>query len=271
MSGFWAKIRQLLTVDLALLPVLTVVLLGAFISTLVVYSYTKNAVQHLAQGQMTHDLKLLNYEVSAQTKNMITQSKFISHDGVLRLALEDSYLGRSARVVAQRKLADYVAGGLFEHFYLMDMHGVIVLASNSALEGVLNISDRQYYKQARAGQPTLETVLSSRVSKRPILVSSHPLRKPDGTMVGVLVAISDTNTFAKDVLTNVRIGKSGQGYILGAGGLPLAQPDWAANDEFLPGEVAKEITEKADGTTSVRYLRKGAWRTCVALRNEITG
>ncbi|MDQ7836162.1 MAG: ATP-binding protein [Humidesulfovibrio sp.] len=271
MTTLWARAQRRLAFDRPLMPVLSVVLIGAFISTLVVYLNTKNAVERLAQSQTTQSLKLLDQQISAQVRDMVTKSRLVSQDGVLRLALEDSYIGRSAKVAAQRKLLGYMEDGLFERFYLMNMHGVIVLASNPALAGVLNISDREYYLQAKAGHPYLETIPVSRVSKRPILVASHPVRGPDGAVVGVLVAISDTNTFAKDVLAQMRIGNSGGAYILGPADVLVAQPSWAADGQFAPGPVARELIANAGADSFFHFDRQGAQRVCVAQRNQITG
>jgi len=271
MSSLRTKIHAWNSFDRPLLPVLTVVFIGVFISTLVAYIHTKDSLETLVQGQMAQNFRFIDHEINIQVRELVTQSRLVSQEGVLRLALEDSYLGRSARIAAQRRLAGYIEDGFFERFYLMDMKGDILLASNPDLAGVLRVSDRRYYLQARAGHPALETISRSRVSKRPILVSSYPILGPDGEVLGVLVAIADTANFLREILANVRIGQRGGGYVLDHDGAMLAQPDWAADGDFTPGGFVKKSLESSDGAEVVRFARQGAQRLAIARKNEATG
>jgi len=210
--------------DRYLAPVLTTVALGVLITTLVAYFYTKNTVEDLAQGQIVQTLSFLDREIDLQARDMTMQTQLVAQEDVLRLALDDSYLGRSARAAAQRKIEIYVRSGAFERVYLMNAKGVLVLASDPTLVGTLNVSDRAYFTQAIAGHPTLETIPVSRVTGRPILVASTPLRSPDGVILGVVVGIVHTDAFAREMLDDSRIGKSGGAYIMTPEGAVLGAP-----------------------------------------------
>lgn len=257
--------------DRYLAPVLTAVALGVLITTLVAYFYTKNTVEHLAQGQIGQTLNFLDREISLQARDMSSQINLVAQEDLLRLALEDSYLGRSARVAGQRKLETYVRNGSFDRLYLMDNMGQMVMSSNPILTETLDISDRDYYIKARAGHPTLDTEPVSRVTGRPILVAATPLRGPNGAVLGVVVGITHTETFAKPMLADSHIGKTGGAYIMTAQGEVLGSPTWAAFDSIGPGGHAAELVINAPTGAIHRFIRDGERRMCLSRRNEATG
>ncbi|HWR04098.1 MAG TPA: PAS domain S-box protein [Humidesulfovibrio sp.] len=257
--------------DRYLAPVLTAVALGVLVTTLVAYFYTRNTVESLARGQIIQALAFLDREITLQARDMTTQTNLVAQEDELRLALEDSYLGRSARVAAQRKMEGYVRSGTFERVYLMNSRGELVLSSDPTLTATLNVSDRNYYTQAMAGHPTLDTVAVSRVTGRPILVSSTPVRGPDGIVVGVVVGILHTETFARAMLNDSRIGKSGGAYILNMEGVLLATPAWAAPNDFGTGAHTAELLASVATGATHHYTRGDNRRMCLTRRNETTG
>lgn len=257
--------------DRYLAPVLTTVVLGVLITTLVGYFYTKSTVEHLAQGQIGQTLNFLDREINLQARDMTNQINLVAQEDVLRLALEDSYLGRSARVAAQRKLEAYVRNGSFDRVYLLDNMGQMLMASNPLLPGSLDVSDRQYYIKALAGHSTLETEPVSRVTGQPILVASTPLRSPEGTVLGVVVGLTHTETFAKPMLNDSHIGRTGGAYIMTARGEMLGSPTWAAFDSIGPAGHVAELVVNASSGSIHHFTRDGEPRMCLSRRNEVTG
>jgi PAS domain S-box-containing protein len=263
--------------DRYLAPVLTTVALGVLITTLVAYFYTKKTVEELVQGQIIQTLNFLDREINLQARDMTMQTNMVAQEEVLRLALEDSYLGRSARAAAQRKLEIYVRSGAFERVYLMNPKGVLVLSSDPSLAGTLDVSDRRYFTQAIAGHPTLETVPVSRVTGRPIMVTSTPLRSPDGAILGVVVGIVHTDAFARDMLNDSRIGKSGGAYIMTREGMVLGAPAWGVPGIFGVGtdkgqlESLQTLLANAETGEIHHFERDGRRRMCITRSNTATG
>ena len=60
--------------------------------------------EEMAGAQMVQALELLDRDVSGRVHDIARRTVLVSQEEVLQLALEDSYLGRSARVSAQRRL-----------------------------------------------------------------------------------------------------------------------------------------------------------------------
>lgn len=260
-----------------LAPVLSIVAAGVLVTTLVAYFYTRATVENLAQGQISQALSFLDREISIQARDMVMQTNLMAQEDVLRLALEDSYLGRSARVAAQRKLDIYVRNGAFDRVYLMDLKGRLLMASDPALPKTLNIADRRYFTQAAAGHPVLETLAVSRVTGRPTLVTSTPLRDPGGSVLGVVVGLVSIDGFAREMLNDSRIGESGGAYIMNSEGVVLGAPAWAAPGAFgvrtVNGQAAshaKELLASARQGTVLRFTRDDHRRMCFSRLNETT-
>jgi C4-dicarboxylate-specific signal transduction histidine kinase len=260
-----------------LAPVLSIVAVGVLVTTLVAYFYTRATVENLAQGQITQALSFLDREITMQTRDMVMQTNLMAQEDVLRLALEDSYLGRSARVAAQRKLDAYVRNGAFDRAYLMNLRGRLVLASDQTLTEHLIISDRRYFTQAAAGHHVLETLTVSRVTGRPTLVSSTPLRDPGGSVIGVVVGLISIDAFAREMLNDSRIGQSGGAYLMNRDGAVLGTPGWAAPGAFgvraANGQAAshaQQLLANARQGGVFRFTRNGARRMCISRLNETT-
>lgn len=257
--------------DRLLAPVMTAVFLGLVLMSVVAYVQTRDTVEELAKGQTTQAASFLDREITQQVKDMVSQTFLLTQKDMLRLALEDSYLGHAARGSAQRELEAHVRSGAFTRVYLLNRQGVIIVASDQRLAGVHDVSDRLYFRRALSGKPTLETVPVSRISNRPILVASAPLRGPDGAVVGVVAGIMETDIFARELLAQARIGTSGGAYFLNADGLPLAAPPWASPKHFDPGRHTEEILSAAAGSGSLHYIHPEGPRLCAVRRNEASG
>jgi len=271
MRRLWGAFRLRLALDRHMLPVLLAVFLGAGVSTYLAYTYTRNAVEDLARNQIRLCLDFLDHELTIQVSNLAAEARLLSQERVLRLALEDSYLGSSARVAALRKLERYTKDRLFENVFLMNMQGAILLSAVSGRDGKLDLSDRDYYLQAREGRPHLQTITDSRVSKLHVLVASHPVFSMDETVIGVLVTSATTSDFGRGLLDMTRIGRNGGGFILARDNTLLALPSWAQEADLGQGGLTDAILSAARDGRLARYHRHGHDRLCVARVNQLTG
>jgi PAS domain S-box-containing protein len=123
-----------------------------------------------------------------------------------------------------------------------------------------------------SGRATVQTVSTSRVSGRPVLTTSAPIRTPDGVVVGVVAGLMETDLFARDLLAKVRIGTSGGAYFLNQDGVMLARPLWANAGHFDPGQHASDIILAANaGDGMLRYAHPEGSRLCAYRRNEACG
>jgi PAS domain S-box-containing protein len=266
------RLAKGLPLDRHLMPVLTVVFVGVLLSTLLAYFYTKNTVEGLALGQTTQTLSFLDREVSARIKEMRYDLRLWSQEDVFRLALEDNYLGQSAREAAQRRLNGRAMDNELDRVFLIRSNGDILLTSGpEVVQRVVTVKDRKYFSMAMTGENALDTVPSSLYSGRPILVAAAPIKGPDNTVSGVLASGIDTERFAREALKGVSIGKSGIGLVLNHEGVVLAASARYTPGEALDKDYQAKVLESLDTSKIVLCRSNGHERMVVARTNEATG
>ncbi|WMW66888.1 ATP-binding protein [Nitratidesulfovibrio liaohensis] len=255
---------------------LTAVFIGVLVISGVAYRYTRGAAEEMAGAQMVQALELLDRDVSGRVRDIARRTVLVSQEEVLPLALEDSYLGRSARVSAQRRLDAFVQVGGFSHLLLADRTGTVVLSTLPLGETRLNISDRDTFRSAMRGVSTLELVERSRLTGGPVLVTAEPVRGSDGGVAGMVAAVTAMDVFARDILDSVHLGAAGGAYILSGTGQLLARPAWAGPDDFSPDARLLEMLRKVDGAgqgvslTPQAVQRAGRQRLITFRRNAPT-
>lgn len=94
-------------------------------------------------------------------------------------------------------------------------------ADGKATNGA-DVSEREYFKQAMAGNTYLSSTLVSTVDGKVIMIISAPIAR--GSQKGIVYAKLDCNTFSK-MIDDVSIGKSGYGFVVDKEGKYLAHPD----------------------------------------------
>lgn len=260
-----------LRVNRHLAPVLTAVMLGVLVSTLVAYYYTKRTVERLAQGQIIQSMNFLDREVSGHARELLTQSGIMAQEEVLRLSLEDSYLGHSARVAAQRRLEGYVSGGAFERAFLVGRDGWQALSADPKLRRRFNYSKREYFQKAMRGMASLATVPASLVTGEPIVVAATPLRDQDGHVNGMAAGVVSTAAFARETLRHLELGQRGGAYLLSDKGALLAKTGWTPRAGKDPGAELRELRQGSAEGVLHRHRVDGQTRLCLSRRNETTG
>lgn len=270
-------LRDRFTLDRLVFPVLSVVAAGVLITTTVAYLYTKATVTDLAHGQIAQALAFIDREVCMQARDMVMQTESIAREEVLVLALENSYIGRSARASAQRKLDAYIRNGTFDQVFLFNLEGEAILAGDPSLAGRVNVADRRYFSEAAAGRAALETVVVSRSTGKPSLVMASPLRAFDGTVVGVVAGVTNIETFAKAILEGSHIGRTGGAFITDTDGVVLGLPAWLSAGSlglhegggFSDAHVAA-LKQSAETGEVYRFTRGGNHRASYSRLNGAT-
>lgn len=169
-----AKLLSGLSLNRHLAPVLTVVFAGVLVSTLVAYFSTRATMAGLALGQARQTLGFLNREIGTRVSQLASRLELWSQEELYALALEDSFLGESARTEAARRMAARVAGSSFDRVFLVRPNGEIVTASNPDMMGRFTVGDRGYFQKALAGKVNMETLAAGRHSNVPMLVIAAP-------------------------------------------------------------------------------------------------
>lgn len=126
-----------------------------------------------------------------------------------------------------------------ESLILADVHGKALLTSSSDAPK-LDVQDREYFQQALLGNEAISEVIVSRETNRPVVAVAQPLRQ-NGRITGVLIGTIVFDNIAAPA-AEVKVGKSGYGYMIDSTGLIVSHPDQnKVLKESLDGNNNKEL------------------------------
>lgn len=134
---------------------------------------------------------------------------------IARLADPERSKEDKAAIINQR-----IEDHSFEGGYLIDSNGVDILTG-------VDLSDRDYYKEAMKGVTYISTPAYSEVTGRVSYVVAAPLWEggiPHTTPVGVIAYIPN-GEFLNDVMRSIKIGKNGTAFMLDKNGITIADID----------------------------------------------
>jgi len=255
----------------ALLPLLTTVFIGVLLSTLLAYFYAKKTVTDLALGYTEQALIYLDGEVDAQIDRTAFNLDNWSREDVFHLALEDSYLGVSARKAALERLQARVRGSAINRIFLANPEGKVILASDPGMMGKFAVGDRKYFQRAMAGELAFQTIVSGRFSGHPILVAAAPLKDIHDRSIGVLVAVLDVASFTDNAVKKIRERQNYAVFILDQSGRELAATSPGDVGAAWPAELMAMVTESSKSDESLEINKNAEARMLQAKYNARSG
>ncbi|MFP5239669.1 MAG: cache domain-containing protein, partial [Acidobacteriota bacterium] len=253
-----------------LVPILFLVFLGMLLITATSYFHTKQAAEEMAVGQMSQALDSLNRDVSGKVQSLRGNLALWSQEDVFRLALADSYLGRSARQAAERRLSGRLVRDYYDRAILARPDGLVVASSDPAGTATVKVLERDYFKRSLKNEVVTSTIQKSYYSGKPVMVVSSPVQGQDKQAAGVLALVVDIGRLSHEILDSIRIGKSGGAYLLDEANQPLGTPSWGHAGQFHPGDEAARRLRAANGAGVVRYRNAQTERMAVATVNPDT-
>jgi methyl-accepting chemotaxis protein len=151
---------------------------------------------------------------------------------------------------------------------VLDVNGEVVFGDDPKAKG--NFADREYFKKAISGEPTLAEPLISRITNKPVFMAAAPL-KSGGKIIGIIYARVDLGRFSKDIVEPVKVGQSGYAFMISKAGVVFSHPDPNQVLKLKLGETdwGKQLLDKEAG--ALAYKDGGADRTAVFARDKTTG
>ncbi|HSM74252.1 MAG TPA: methyl-accepting chemotaxis protein [Desulfobacterales bacterium] len=114
----------------------------------------------------------------------------------------------------------------YEAFIATDTRGVIFADSQGGSYKGTDISERDYFKRAVAGQDAVSDPVRSKVSGNIVVPVSTPIHDQAGGVIGTLTTVLDIK-FLTEKITALKIGQTGYPFLANAAGLVVAHPDQA--------------------------------------------
>lgn len=119
-------------------------------------------------------------------------------------------------------------GKEYEVIYLADVKGNLFLDSVGGKTSDLNVNDRDYFNEAKAGKVNFGKPALSRLSGKPSVNLAAPVYSKTGEFVGIVGMIIHTD-FLIEKFAGIKIGETGYAYLLDREGILIAHP----NKEFI--------------------------------------
>ncbi len=239
-----------------LLPiiVLFVILLG--VSGYLSYTAAEKNIRQALIDDFSGEGNSLMRTINAFAKERMTDASRLAADQIILDFFEKSTENDPQRVestgkLLQQKITTYPD---FMRATLLDTRGVTLTSTNlqSAPAGG-NFADREYFREALAGNSYFSTIFMSRLDNRPVMVATAPVRD-NHKVVGVLRVTVEVD-FLEDIVAAMKRGRTGTSYILNSEALVAvsAKKDLLFN-ENLPAAKLYEEWVAYDGGQLVEAL-----------------
>ncbi|WP_027723307.1 methyl-accepting chemotaxis protein [Maridesulfovibrio zosterae] len=132
---------------------------------------------------------------------------------------------KAARAIVEKRAAVSVKNfPELRDIEVVNISGLIV-AGTSPDDKIINVSQRQYFKDALNGKTTVSDPIISMRDKKPIIIISTPIRKESGDVIGVLFAAVSFKNLYQNSLSPIKIGKSGYAFAVDSKGMIVGHPD----------------------------------------------
>jgi len=238
-----------------ILIMLLVSLIPLSITTLVTQRQVSGALEKAAQQEAmkltTVHAKMINNKIEAIQSIVKTTSKNVNLQNLLANDLPESRADVKEYLSSiQKDNAD-----LIEMLFLVDKNGIAVVSDQDANASV-DVSDRAYMKETFSTKKSaFSDVVVNRESGKAIIVITQPLMK--GSDVEGVVLATVLFDSIKEIVSEIKIGNEGYGYLINNEGLLISHPNAAyENERNLYGdskELDTILDEMTAGETSNGY------------------
>ncbi|HKJ05121.1 MAG TPA: methyl-accepting chemotaxis protein [Geopsychrobacteraceae bacterium] len=208
-----------------LFSILTVIVAGMAGLTFFSYSMSKNALQDASEQQVTQVVDSTVQSMSSWIKDRRLDLGNWSQQKSYQSAVQNSFLGKAARKSATRELIrlkeDY---GYYADILLIDKEGSVVAGSNAELVDTETFADRDYFKEALAGNLFVSQVVKDSKTGLAVFSIAAPVTL-NGAVDGVLCGFVDMARFNEIFVNSVKLGKTGYAFMFDSEGMVIAHPD----------------------------------------------
>ena len=238
-----------------LLPIVSVIIIGMFISGIwssrATTEMTKTMVDSQMNGVVQSLTSQMNVWISDLQADLIAQSQL----GIIKdLLTKDSNTDVDGQAVSEhmkRFIANY---DCYEGMALLNSVGVIIAHPNPKGIGQ-NLGNREYFKRAMQGQNTISDVITSTSTGRQVFLIVVPVRD-NGRVVGVLFSGIELAKFSDKFIDPVKIGKEGYAFMSNAKGLLLAHPknpEQVMKADMSKFDWGRELLAKKNGVMTYQF------------------
>ncbi len=208
-----------------LLTIIALITACLSVSTTIFYFNFKGALFQTVTGQIEQTTANTVDMMARWFKDRRLDLNTWSKQKIFTTALQDSFLGESARKGAGKLLAEIKNGyGYYENICIANLKGELIAAADGSVLGKINVQQQDYFQIALTGQPAVSAAQHSEASGDPIFVFSVPL-KVKGKVAGALISYVDLTVFSRLFIDTIEVGSTGYAYMFDDQGFVIAHPD----------------------------------------------
>ena len=176
----------------------------------------------------------------------------------------------------------------YEGLGLFDEEGTIRAEGSDPVKVGISISDRDYFRAAKAGKFSVGTMVFSKATGRPVFILCAPVLSREGKFLGGVIGVAKAD-FLMRYLSSIKLGATGYAFMIDRNGTLIVHPDKTSilkvdirKEPGLEG-LAMKMTGQQTGTEeyTLRKVKKVAgfapveaarWSVAVTQeKNEIMG
>ncbi|MFE8700611.1 methyl-accepting chemotaxis protein [Cytobacillus sp. FJAT-54145] len=186
------------------------------------YNMTAKSIEKTIEKQVDETTKLTAESINQTldtTKSILT---LLSHTPVILNVSEspdDQKISQEAFDYLKTSKADN--GSLLESLIITDTKGIGFLTDTES-NASLDLTERDYVKEALTGKLAVSGVITSKISNEPVIAIAAPIVK-DNMIYGLLIGTINFSSITKNVEA-IKIGTSGYGYMIDQSGMLISHP-----------------------------------------------
>ena len=238
-----------------LVPIIILVALAMGASTWVAYHKSRAAMTMSVGDQLQLLSKSLADQMQTWMDRNILDLNMLSKDESFGKAFQDTFIGKSARKNATKRLGELVKEfDVFESLNLANKEGDVIASSHPELIEKTKLSDIGYFKNAIAGNLTVSDVIKSRITGKPTFVVALPVKDNEDAK-GVFCGVIKLSAFNQAVIAPVHVAKTGYAYLIDQKGVFVAHPDQGQvlKTDISETEFGRQILRGKNGVNSYTW------------------
>jgi methyl-accepting chemotaxis protein len=238
-----------------LVPILLVILVSSLIVAYVSYAVSREALTKNLSMQIDQMTQSTINQIEAWIADRQRNVSYVSAEKVFRLALEDTFVGQSARSSANvelDKLRRYY--GEYEGIRIANSNGLVIASSDTNVINKLNVADRRYFQGAMKGQVVLSEALTSKSSGNAVIVIASPIKAGDQA-VGVLFCTVSLDSLSKLFIDKSKVMETGYMFIYELTGNFIAHPnrELILKENLSQNAWGKPLLVQESGTVNYEF------------------
>ena len=220
-----------------LLPNILLITVGMLAGALTSFIIIKTALETNLRDRLSAQAESVVSGIQLWVGEKQTDIERLSQSRLYRTAIQDSYMGKNARLSANRELSELQRRSPYYTFLgIVDTRNRIIASSDPAMLEKVEVKELPYVASALEGASRISDVHPSEWTGEPVFAISAPIRGGD-EIEGVFFGVVQMDYVDQIFIQSRREHESESVFIYQPGGMIIAHPD-----------SSKILTEKIDDT-----------------------